>query len=192
MNWVVFDYGDVLSKRTTALPKLAATLGVPLAGFERVYWQVRVPWDAGCSDFEYWRSVGDALDVPVDEAKAEELTTIDVEGWGHLEPSSKALVEELSEAGVALALLSNAPAVFGRWVRAQDWVRHFRVTMFSGDVGCVKPDAEIFRILLGRLDAAPGDCVFFDDRQSNVDGARAVGIAAHLWNGAEAAKAAIG
>ncbi len=191
MNWVVFDYGDVLSKPTAALPKLAATLGAPLAEFERAYWQARLPWDAGCSDLEYWKSVGDVLGLPVDEAKSEELTAIDVAGWGHLEPSSKELLEALSEAGAALALLSNAPAAFGRWVRAQDWARHFRVTLFSGDLGCVKPDPEIFRILLDRLGATPGDCLFFDDRQSNVDGAKALGIKAHVWHGAEAARAAL-
>jgi putative hydrolase of the HAD superfamily len=189
MNWVVFDYGEVLSRPNANLPKLAATLGAPLGDFERAYWPARQRWDAGCGDLEYWRSVGDALGLPVDEAKADELTEIDVEGWGHLDPSAKALVEELSAAGRPLALLSNAPVGFARWVRAQDWVRHFRVTLFSGDFGCVKPDAEIFRILLGRLGAAPGDCVFFDDRQSNVDGARAVGIEAYRWDGAEHARA---
>ena len=191
MNWIVFDYGEVLSKPTAAIPKLAATLGAPIADFERAYWEFRLAWDAGCADLEYWGAVGDKLGIAVDEAKAEELTAIDVAGWGHLEPSSKELLEALSEAGAALALLSNAPAAFGRWVREQDWARHFRVTLFSGDLGCVKPDPEIFRILLDRLGAAPEDCLFFDDRQSNVDGARALGIKAHLWHGAEAAQAAL-
>ncbi|WP_425425363.1 HAD-IA family hydrolase [Amycolatopsis saalfeldensis] len=59
-------------------------------------------------------------------------------------------------------------------------------------VGCAKPDPEIFRLLLEKLGAEPADCLFFDDRQSNVDGARAVGIQAHLWDGAEAARAALG
>jgi putative hydrolase of the HAD superfamily len=129
---------------------------------------------------------------PVDEALSDKLTRIDVEGWGHLEPSSKALLEALSEAGASLALLSNAPSVFGDWVRAQDWARHFRVTLFSGDVRCVKPDAKIFELLLEQLEAEPGDCLFFDDRQSNVDGANAVGLQARLWNGADAARAWLG
>ncbi len=191
MNWIVFDYGNVLSKPNGELPKMAATLGAPLPEFERAYWEFRIPWDAGSSALEYWQAVGNSVGVPVDEARAEELTAIDVEGWGHLEPSSKELLEALSEAGAALALLSNAPTALGEWVRAQDWARHFRVTLFSGDVGCVKPDAEIYRLLLDRLGAAPADCLFFDDRQSNVDGAKALGIKAHLWHGAEAAQAAL-
>lgn len=82
--------------------------------------------------------------------------------------------------------------MFGEWVREQDWARLFQVTLFSGDVRCVKPDAKIFELLLEQLGAEPGDCLFFDDRQSNVDGARAVGLKAQLWNGAEAARAWLG
>jgi putative hydrolase of the HAD superfamily len=189
MNWIVFDYGDVLSKPSPALPDLAAALRTPLPEFLKAYWEYRIPYDAGSTPLEYWQAVGDAVGVPVDETLSAELTRIDVEGWGHLEPSSAALLEALSEAGANLALLSNAPIAFGEWVRAQDWARHFRVTLFSGDVRCVKPDAKIFRLLLDELGAEPADCLFFDDRQVNVDGARAVGIQAHLWNGAEAARA---
>ncbi|MEU0529996.1 HAD family hydrolase [Amycolatopsis tolypomycina] len=189
MNWIVFDYGDVLSKPSAALPDLAAAMRAPLPEFLAAYWEYRLAYDAGSTPLEYWQEVGNAVGAPVDEALSDELTRIDVEGWGHLEPSSKALLEALSEAGANLALLSNAPVAFGEWVRAQDFARHFRVTLFSGDVRCVKPDAKIFRLLLDELGAEPADCLFFDDRESNVDGARAVGLRAHVWNGADAARA---
>lgn len=191
MNWIVFDYGDVLSKPSAALPKLAATLGAPLAEFEKAYWDLRVPFDAGSTPLEYWRAVGDALGLPVDAAKSDELTRIDVDGWAQLEPSALEVLEALAEAGASLALLSNAPAVFGEWVRAQDWARHFKVTLVSGDVHCVKPDPEIFRLLVEKLGAEPADCLFFDDRPSNVEGARAVGLRAELWLGADAARASL-
>ncbi|SEB38064.1 putative hydrolase of the HAD superfamily [Amycolatopsis tolypomycina] len=189
MNWIVFDYGDVLSKPSAALPDLAAAMRAPLPEFLAAYWEYRLAYDAGSTPLEYWQAVGNAVGAPVDETLSDELTRIDVEGWGHLEPSSKALLEALSEAGANLALLSNAPVAFGEWVRAQDFARHFRVTLFSGDVRCVKPDAKIFRLLLDELGAEPADCLFFDDRESNVDGARAVGLRAHVWNGADAARA---
>ncbi|WIX80989.1 HAD family phosphatase [Amycolatopsis carbonis] len=192
MNWIVFDYGEVLCTRTTALPKLAATMGVPAVEFEPAYWAVREPYDRGSSDLEYWTSIGDRLGARVDDAMSEELTAIDVAGWSNLAPSSLELLEALSEAGAALALLSNAPSSFGKWVREQEWAKLFRVTLFSGDVKLAKPDAEIFRLLLEKLGAKPEECLFFDDRESNVEGARAVGIQAQLWDGAEAARAALG
>lgn len=192
MNWIVFDYGDVISKHTDALPALAAAFGSEVGEFEPHYWAERFQYDSGGTDLEYWQSIGRALNVPVDQAFSEKLTWIDVEGWTHLEPASLELLEALHEAGAALALLSNASATFGRWVREQEWAGLFRVKLFSGDLGCLKPDAKIYRILLGELGAEPADCLFFDDRQSNVDGARAVGMKAERWLGAENAKSAVG
>ncbi|WP_431902043.1 HAD family hydrolase [Amycolatopsis thermoflava] len=188
-GWVVFDYGEVICGRTTALPDLAATLGVPLAEFEPHYWRLRDAYDRGCVDLEYWGGVGEALGVPVDESTSDRLTEIDIRGWSDVRESSLELLAGLSEAGVPLALLSNAPSSFARFAERQDWMRHFRVRVFSGDVGVAKPDAEIFELLVARLGVPAGDCVFFDDRQSNVDGARAAGLRAHVWDGADAARA---
>nr|WP_208407189.1 HAD family phosphatase [Amycolatopsis granulosa] len=173
------------------MPELAATLGVPLGDFEPHYWRLRDGYDRGSSDLEYWGGIGAALGVAVDESTADTLTGIDIRGWSDVQPASLELVAGLSEAGVPLALLSNAPSSFARFAERQDWMRHFRVRVFSGDVGVAKPDPEIFELLVARLGVPAGDCVFFDDRQSNVDGARAAGLRAHRWDGAEAARAVL-
>jgi putative hydrolase of the HAD superfamily len=188
-NWLVFDYGEVICGRTTALPELAATLGVAPAEFEPHYWALRDRYDRGASDLEYWGAIGEALGVPVDESTSDTLTRLDIEGWSRVEPASVELVSALSEAGASLALLSNAPSSFARFAEKQDWAHHFRVRVFSGDVGFAKPDPEIFELLLARLEAQAGECLFFDDRQSNVDGARAVGLRAHVWQGVDSAQA---
>jgi putative hydrolase of the HAD superfamily len=190
MNWLIFDYGEVISKRTEALPALAKEIGVELDEFEKHYWACRDPYDRGCSDLEYWASVGKACGVDIDQSTSDALTAIDIEGWLHTEPATRELLAALDEAGVALALLSNAPSSFGRVAERQEWARHFRTLVFSGDLGCAKPDPEIFKILLDKLEAEPGDCLFFDDRQYNVDGALAVGIRAHRWLGVDTAHAA--
>ncbi|TNC26093.1 HAD-IA family hydrolase [Amycolatopsis alkalitolerans] len=190
-HWVVFDYGEVICGRTEAIPALASALGVGVAEFEPHYWSLRDRYDRGATDLEYWGAVGEALGVPVDESISDTLTRIDIEGWSRLEPASVELVSALAEAGAALALLSNAPASFARYAEKQDWARNFRVRLFSGDVGVAKPDAKIFELLLARLDAQAGECLFFDDRQSNVDGARAAGLRAHRWSGVDAARSVL-
>jgi len=187
VTWIVFDYGEVICGRTDALPELANTMGAALAEFEPLYWAHRDAYDRGASDLQYWGGIGDALGITVDQSTSDKLTAIDIEGWSHVEPASAELLAALDEAGARLALLSNAPASFARFAERQDWARHFRVRVFSGDVGVAKPDAAIFETLLARLAAQPGDCLFLDDRQSNVDGARAVGLRAHRWLGVEAA-----
>lgn len=189
-NWVVFDYGEVICGRTNAMPDLAATMGVATAEFEQHYWARRDLYDRGAPDLDYWRAVGKGLGVDVDKSTSDTLTEIDIAGWSRIEPASLELLGALDEAGTALALLSNAPASFARFAEKQDWAGYFRVRLFSGDIGVAKPDPEIFRQLLSRLGAAAADCLFFDDHQSNVDGARAIGLRAHLWRGADAARSA--
>ncbi|MFJ6670715.1 HAD family hydrolase [Actinosynnema sp. NPDC091369] len=183
MRWVVFDYGEVISEPTGALPELAALLGVPVEDFSRGYWALREPYDTGQADRDYWRAVGAAVDVPVDEELARRLTEVDVRGWLRPEPAVVELLAELASAGVPLALLSNAPVSFARTAEREPWTRHFQHLVFSGDLGVAKPDPRIFAALAERIGAEPADCVFFDDRQVNVDGAIAAGLQGVLWRG---------
>lgn len=192
MRWVVFDYGEVISEPTRELPALAALLGVPVEDFSRGYWTARDAYDAGRSDLEYWRAVGASVDVAVDEALARRLTEVDVRGWLRPAPGAVELVAELASAGVPLALLSNAPVSFARTAEREPWTRHFRHLVFSGDLGVAKPDPRIFAALAERIGARPADCVFFDDRQVNVDGAVAAGLQGVLWQGPVHARQVLG
>lgn len=188
MRWVVFDYGEVLCHRTEALPKIAATLGVAAEPFAAAYWAARDAYDRGSTDLEYWRNIGSALGVGIDEDRVAELTRADLDGWLNTDPAMLALLAELDAAGVPMALLSNAPATHGRAFRQQEWSRHFRHVVISGDHGCAKPDPAIWRILTGELGAEAGDCFFVDDRQANIDGARAAGLRAERFTGADAVR----
>ncbi|CAM3081338.1 HAD family phosphatase [Saccharomonospora xinjiangensis] len=188
MTWVVFDYGEVLCTRTVALPKLAARLGVASEDFEPAYWAHRDAYDRGCSDEAYWSAVAGSAGAKLDTEAVRDLTRLDIEGWSRIDAGSMRLLGELAGSGARLALLSNAPTSFARFAEREPWARHFRVRVFSADVRCAKPDRQIFDLLTSRLGAEAGRCVFFDDRAANVDGARAAGLAAHLWQGAEHAR----
>lgn len=188
MRWVVFDYGEVISRPTGALPELAGLLGVPVEDFEPAYWKARDAYDRGQPDLEYWRAVGEVAGAAVDEELAARLTEVDVRGWLHPDPGSVELIEELASEGVPLALLSNAPVSFARVAEREPWARHFEHLVFSGDLGVAKPDPRIFAALAERLGAAPQDCVFFDDRQVNVDAANAAGLRGVLWQGSSHAR----
>ena len=192
MNWVVFDFGEVIVRRTEALPELATRYRAALGDFEPAYWKHRDAYDAGASDLEYWGAIGADLGVEVDADFSAELTALDIGGWSRTDPETLALLAELDEAGVPLALLSNAAPSMGRHVERQEWARHFRHLVFSGDLGVIKPDPAIFRALLDRLGARGEECLFFDDRQVNVDGAIAAGLRAERWTGSGKARAQLG
>ena len=94
-----------------------------------------------------------------------------------------ALVEKLHAAGTPLYLLSNAPDLLDPWLRGPARQRHpflgpFRDYVVSGLVGHSKPDRAIYDLACRTGGFQPGDAVFIDDVLTNVDGARAAGMAA--------------
>jgi putative hydrolase of the HAD superfamily len=50
--------------------------------------------------------------------------------------------------------------------------------VYSHEVGHLKPEAAAYGIVCERLGVVPGEVLFLDDAQANVDGARAVGMTA--------------
>lgn len=192
MRWLVFDFGEVIGRRIATLPELAALMEVPAEPFEAAYWAAREAYDRGCADLEYWRAIGAQLEVEVDDARAAALTEADIAGWLDVDPDTIALLDDLADIapdmGFDLALLSNAPSSHGRVFARQPWAEYFRHMVISGDLRCAKPDPEIWRALVAQLATSPADCFFLDDKQVNVDGARAAGLRAELWTGANAAR----
>jgi putative hydrolase of the HAD superfamily len=188
MRWIVFDYGDVISKRTRAVPELAGVLGADPVAFEDAYWAGRSEYDRGLPDLAYWQAVGAQVGAEVDEPTSARLTKIDTTGWLDTDPSTVELLGDIRAAGARLALLSNAPSSFARLAEGQPWTRQFDHLLFSGDLGLVKPEAAIWAELLSRLGAEAADCVFFDDRQANIDGALAAGLTARVWSTAAEAR----
>ena len=51
----------------------------------------------------------------------------------------------------------------------------------SCEFSCKKPDPESYRRLLARLDIAPSEAWFTDDKKSNVEGATLAGLTGHLF-----------
>lgn len=82
------------------------------------------------------------------------------------------------EAGAPLRLyfLSNMPTDYARVLEQHHaFVGWFDGGIFSGDVGLIKPDTAIYRLLQQRYGLVPQETVFFDDLLGNVQAARACG-----------------
>ena len=99
------------------------------------------------------------------------------------------LLDRLAERGVPMAVLSNDVSEWSRKLRRrfslETWIDSW---VISGDVGVRKPDPAIFRLLLERTSVAPDAVIFFDDREANVEAARRVGMRAHVFHDAGAAR----
>jgi len=92
-------------------------------------------------------------------------------------PDSIALLDELAQRGVPLYGLSNMSApMFALLKSRHDHWDRFRGIVVSGEVGMVKPDAEIFHHLAERYGLLPAETVFIDDHLPNIESARRLGL----------------
>ncbi len=85
-----------------------------------------------------------------------------------------------------LLLLSNTNAIHFEVVRRRyPLLRHFDDLVLSYEVKAMKPDPEIYRAAIERAGCEPGECFYTDDIAAYVAGARAMGIDAVPFQGAE-------
>jgi putative hydrolase of the HAD superfamily len=179
--WVVFDYGGVISRPQPErdVAALAAAAGGSVPDFWDAYWARRLDYDRADLDAEaYWKGVTCQLGRPWDPGQMPELVRLDIESWQHLRPSVVRLVGEVAASGHRLALLSNAPHEVATGFTSLPVARKFDRLLFSCDLRLAKPDPRCFSAALARLQAAPPDVIFIDDRQDNVDAAARLGIQA--------------
>jgi 2-haloacid dehalogenase len=97
-------------------------------------------------------------------------------------PETVKILEELREAEYPLAALSNWSSETFPIVNAKyeflDW---FDPLIISGKVGLIKPDPQIFNLLLCALDRDPGDCFYIDDMEHNIRVADQIGFMTVLY-----------
>lgn len=80
------------------------------------------------------------------------------------------------------ALLSNIPkGSLAKRFTDDEFKRYFDISIASGEIGYVKPEARAYEIAAEQLDVRLDECVFTDDHEIYVEGARAVGMHAILY-----------
>lgn len=92
-------------------------------------------------------------------------------------PGTVAILEALDAAGRPLYAITNFSAE--KWaitVPRHGFLRRFRDVVVSAHERVTKPDPAIYRLFLDRNGLDPAACVFIDDSEANVAGARAVGM----------------
>ena len=76
-----------------------------------------------------------------------------------------------------LVLLSNTDVMhFGFIQRKFPDMFFFDDYVLSYEVGCMKPDPQIYQIALEKAKAEAGECVFIDDLEENIEAAAKMGI----------------
>jgi putative hydrolase of the HAD superfamily len=177
---VILDYGEVVTRRPTAeeFGRMAEMLNVTFDMFYKLWEASRGPYDRG--DFtaqEYWLKFAAEVSASIDTTQIEILRKIEVEIWAHPNPDMLHWVSQLRAAGIKTALLSNMPWDLVKHVRTNFlWMENFSFITLSAEVGLIKPDSAIYEHTLQGLGVAASEALFIDDREINVQAARALGI----------------
>jgi putative hydrolase of the HAD superfamily len=179
---VILDYGEVLSHPPTAEEwgRMASLFDVDSGRFRPLWNRNRGDYDRGDLSLEtYWARLAEDAGVKLKPEQLKKLSQWDVEMWAHINPTMVDWLKQMRSSGVKTGLLSNMPVDMIRYVRQQfAWLNHFDHQTFSAEVRVIKPDPAIYQHSLDGLGVAASEALFVDDRESNIDGARALGLSA--------------
>jgi putative hydrolase of the HAD superfamily len=176
---VILDYGEVLCHRPSPdeVGQLATLFGLSLESFIELWDRSRPLYDRGSLTPEaYWLQFATEAQASINREQIEQLRHWEVAMWSNVNPAMVRWSRQLNDAGIKTALLSNMHADLVQHVRTFDWLQRFTVKIFSAEVGLVKPEAAIYEYTVRHLSIAAAKTLFVDDRELNIQAARALGI----------------
>jgi putative hydrolase of the HAD superfamily len=177
---VILDYGEVLCYSPTAedWQRMAKLFKVDPALFRQLWGRNRLAFDRGDLSYEaYWSEIAQETGTKLSPELLKTLSPWDVAMWARINPVMVEWLKQLHSSGINTGLLSNMPFDMINYARQQfAWLKYFNHLTFSAELRVTKPDPAIYRHSLEGLGAAPSETVFVDDKERNVEGARALGI----------------
>ena len=100
---------------------------------------------------------------------------------GEIVPEVLAFAREVRAAGIPLALATNATANLRDDLVALGIADDFDVVINSSEIGVHKPSKEFFEAACRAVGVPAVRCLFIDDQDRNVRGARAAGLSAYRY-----------
>jgi HAD superfamily hydrolase (TIGR01509 family) len=132
--------------------------------------------------FEYWGPVLKEFNVTLTE---EEFWNY----WFLAEIPSKEMIQyatTLRSRGIKVFILSNNFRERSEFYNQYDWIHDVvDKVYFSWQTGFIKPDVRAWRLILSENNLAASECIFFDDKEENLEAARKVGIKPYMFTNVE-------
>lgn len=95
------------------------------------------------------------------------------------------MIKELKNKGYKLYYLSNWHKSGFELMKQKGkfkYLDQFDGGLVSYDAGCQKPDPKIYQLLIDRFKLNPHTCIFFDDREENIEAAKKIGFKAEQFH----------
>jgi putative hydrolase of the HAD superfamily len=167
----------------TAYAALLRITGLSAERFEEFYWVDRHAYDEGkLTGSGFWQKRVRDAGLNLKKADIEELNLWDARMWTTQNDAMLAWQRKLKRLGILTAILSNmGDSVHANMVREFDWLSRFDVLAWSYQLRMAKPDPAIYRHVLKELGMQAAETLFIDDKQENIDVARALGMKGLLF-----------
>ena len=188
---ILLDIGGVLwhPKETPLCVNWAARCGLSPSAFDEIVYNSE--WGSQAllgkiTGEEMWENIGNRLGLsPTERAQCEE------EYWAGVWDTEFLDDCHMLKSRCKLGIISDAESTAREKVKT--WVNEslFDVIVFSSEVGVCKPEPKIFQRALEQLGLAASETVFVDDREKNVQGAKAFGLHAIHYKNSKQVLAAI-
>lgn len=183
---VIFDYGEVLAPIVSldGFAPMAKILSITPQRFVERYMQNRLNYDRGdVTAAEYWGEFGRDNGVTLAPAQIDELDRHDCNLWWNLDPVLLDWVDRLRANGIKAGVISNMFIGLAEQIREKaPWLHRFDDCTFSAEIRLTKPDPAIYRHSLQQLGVSASEALFLDDRETNINGARVIGMEGLLYS----------
>jgi HAD superfamily hydrolase (TIGR01509 family) len=177
IQFVIFDLSEVLIHGVVRFEEgIAREIGVTAQTSAAAFGgpHLRALLEGSLSEDRY---LAEVIEKNAWAIAPDRLKTLIRQNFNATLPGTIEMARQLSRS-YRLALLSD---------HAREWVSYisaahkfldglFVCKLFSYEIGSTKREPRTFHILLDMLSAAPGQCLFIDDNDRNVEVARSVGI----------------
>lgn len=135
------------------------------------------PADRGqLSQEDLFKSLGEISNVAPKEIEADWLSR------AHINVDVVEYIRELKDQ-YRLGLLTNAFSPFFATVLERSNAKDlFEVIVMSGETGYVKPEPEMYQMILQKMEVSPEEALMIDDNPANVEGAKRIGMDGFIYS----------
>ena len=125
----------------------------------------------------------DAIKHKVPEKYHETLKKVAANYDIHMVPfeGAKEFCDYIKNKGYGIYILSNASDKFYEYFQRWKKLDYFTGYVVSCDIHVIKPDEKIYRHILEKYKLNAEECLFIDDVEVNVEGAKKVGMKAEIF-----------
>jgi len=173
---IFFDWGGVIANDPgdEFLGQLLRNVGASEPQVQEIFETYMKRFMRGeISETEYWQELRSKYGLSIHDAISDEFKK-----WRGLVANENILelVKEAQGKGFNVAILSNVIEPTYNVIKQAGYYDLFDEVIASCKVGYVKPEKEIYKISLERLNVTAQESVFIDDKQSLLDPAEQIGF----------------